>query len=211
MFIYQGQQINIHVSYGVSTEGVLHLNRLPEGVDGVNYPANTGPLSTIDGRTSLGVTEQADSNQPFDSRYYFAYGVPRAIDQLVLLKLQDVNGKCDEMMRSIEASYPESEVKTWTKQEEEAKAYLADNQVATPLIDALVANRGLDKAELITRILAKAQAFAVVAGTIVGVRQAHEDALHAFEVSYAAADAQQKEVITQSVINYNTETDWPAF
>jgi len=44
---------------------------------------------------------------------------------------------------------------------------------------SLAAARGLDEQELILRILAKAEAFAVLGGTIIGQRQALEDQVRA--------------------------------
>ena len=47
------------------------------------------------------------------------------------------------------------------------------------MVSALAAARGLDEQELIRRILAKAEAFAVLSGTIIGQRQALEDQVRA--------------------------------
>mgnify|MGYP006928919658 CR=1 FL=1 len=62
---------------------------------------------------------------------------------------------------------------SWDKQEAEARAG------GGPLVSALAAARGLDEQELIRRILAKAEAFAVLSGTIIGQRQALEDQVRA--------------------------------
>lgn len=62
---------------------------------------------------------------------------------------------------------------SWDKQEAEARAG------GGPLVSALAAARGLDEQELIRRILAKADTFAVLSGTIIGQRQALEDQVRA--------------------------------
>lgn len=90
-----------------------------------------------------------------------------------------VNQECDLRMSALVASYPAQEVATFAKQETEARAYLANNAAATPLIDALATNRGVPKAELAARIVAKADAFAVYAGRVIGYRQKLEDQIDA--------------------------------
>ena len=65
---------------------------------------------------------------------------------------------------------PLSEQISWSKQESEAKEYLKDSNVHTPYIDALLAsrNKGEDKLELINKIIAKANAYSVFHGTLLG-------------------------------------------
>lgn len=81
--------------------------------------------------------------------------------------------ECDRRLAALKAGYPESEVLSWDKQEAEARAG------GGPLVSALAAARGLDEQELIRRILAKAEVFAVLSGTIIGQRQALEDQVRA--------------------------------
>lgn len=81
--------------------------------------------------------------------------------------------ECDRRLAALKAGYPDSEVLSWDKQEAEARAG------GGPLASALAAARGLDEQELIRRILAKAEAFAVLSGTIIGQRQALEDQVRA--------------------------------
>lgn len=90
-----------------------------------------------------------------------------------------LNAECDKRMAALVADYPEHEQKTFTKQEAEARTYLADSMSATPLIDELAAYRGIAKADLAARILGKADSFAVNSGRIVGHRQKLEDQLAA--------------------------------
>ena len=70
-----------------------------------------------------------------------------------------------------------NELLTFDKQEAEARAWTADQSADTPLVDALALGRGMDKAELVSRILAKADAFAVATGYLTGLRQKYEDRL----------------------------------
>lgn len=59
------------------------------------------------------------------------------------------------------------------------RAYAADATASTPLLSALAQARGIPLSELVERVLAKADAFAVASGSIIGQRQALEDRLDA--------------------------------
>jgi hypothetical protein len=101
------------------------------------------------------------------------------LDQLKASKLAAVNTECDRRMSLLVAGYPEREQQTFPKQEQEARAFTANASAATPMIDALVANRGIDKAELVTRIITKADLFAQYSGAVIGYRQKLEDQIAA--------------------------------
>jgi len=60
------------------------------------------------------------------------------------------------------------EMVSWRKQEDEARAYSADNTVATPFIDAQLVTRDLGetKDELIAKIIANADAYQVAYATL---------------------------------------------
>lgn len=94
-------------------------------------------------------------------------------------KLAEINAAFEIAAAGIKASYPESEVLSWDKQEKEARDFLADPQAVTPQLDAMAETRGLDKTELANRIVSKADSFAVSSGQIIGKRQALEDQLKA--------------------------------
>ena len=76
-------------------------------------------------------------------------------------------------------TYPDREIRTFDKQESEARAYAADATASTPLLSALAQARGVPLDELARRVLVKADAFAVASGSIIGQRQALEDRLDA--------------------------------
>ena len=102
---------------------------------------------------------------------------PLTLEELKTVKLAEINSLYDAATSSLVATYPSTELLTFDKQEQEARAWLADDTVATPLIDALALGRGIDKAELVRRIIAKADAFAVATGYLTGQRQGYEDML----------------------------------
>lgn len=110
------------------------------------------------------------------------------IGQLCARQLREINAACEAELAAIRAKYPESEVLSWAKQEDEARRWQAwadedepnpAEEPATPLVDMLAAERGMDKAELVGRIIAKADAYTQAVGVAVGKRQRLEDQLDA--------------------------------
>lgn len=93
--------------------------------------------------------------------------------------LNTINRQCGVDMTAITAGYPESEIKSWDKQEAEARAYTADSSSATPMLSALAVARGISVADLAQRVIGKADIFASAAGEIIGKRQALEDQINA--------------------------------
>ncbi len=102
---------------------------------------------------------------------------PPSASAAIATKLTDINASCEAEIAAISAGYPSSEVLSWPKQEAEARAWTADNQAVTPLLDSLAAARGISKAELASRVIAKADLFAQLSGAIIGKRQGLEDQL----------------------------------
>lgn len=94
-------------------------------------------------------------------------------------KLAEINAECQRMLESLTPTYPERELTTFDKQEIEARAYAADATASTPLLSALAAGRGIELADLVQRVIAKADAFTIASGFIIGQRQALEDRLDA--------------------------------
>lgn len=109
---------------------------------------------------------------------------PLTIPELITIQLGEINADCEQAIALISAGYPDSEVLSWPKQETEARAWLANNSAATPLIDALASTRGVDKADLVGRIIAKADAFAQESGELIGKRQGLEDQLMAMKAAF---------------------------
>ena len=97
-------------------------------------------------------------------------------DMLKPFMLETANSTYENTVVSLTAGVPASEVLTWTKQEQEARAYLVDNSVSTPLINGIIANRSkYTKDELVLKIIEKADAYAAAIGQLVGIRQDVED------------------------------------
>lgn len=118
---------------------------------------------------------------------------PTAIDDLAAQALSRINSGYQDEMGEILNEYPQAETLTFDKQEREARQWQADNNVATPYIDAMLAERPLEKAELIARILGKADAFTTASGMATGKRQRLEDEI---KTALAAEDRVALEAIT---------------
>lgn len=98
-------------------------------------------------------------------------------------KLDEINATYQQAIATLTHTYPDDERLTFDKQEQEARAWLADNSTSTPFVDALAAGRQMDKAELVNRIIAKADAFAIASGLLTGQRQRYEDLLDVAETA----------------------------
>ncbi|MDO9233020.1 MAG: hypothetical protein Q7U15_05905 [Methylotenera sp.] len=110
------------------------------------------------------------------------------VAELKKSQLAKINAEFNKAMLPIINGIPAIERESWKKQEEQARAYLVNNSVSTPLIDALAETRGVDKAELVSRIIAKADLFATISGQLIGKRQALEDAVNALSDKATADD-----------------------
>ena len=71
----------------------------------------------------------------------------------------------------IAKGYPQFERDTFAIQENEANAYMKDNEASTPFIDNLCLNRGIEKSVMVTKILANAEALKLTTAPIIGQYQ----------------------------------------
>ena len=95
--------------------------------------------------------------------------------------LARINAAYQEAMNTLTAGagYPEDEVRSWPKQEAEARLWLLNVNAATPWIDGAAAGRGIAKAELVNKIMANAALFASQHGELTGKRQKLRDQIAA--------------------------------
>lgn len=93
-------------------------------------------------------------------------------------KYAEINEGCQVALAALTATYPDRELLTFDKQEAEARAYLSDpSSATTPILTAIAQGRGIPVDELAQKIIAKADAFALASGVLIGQRQWYEDAL----------------------------------
>ena len=101
------------------------------------------------------------------------------LEEAKAAKLSEINTAADAAIAALTATYPDRELATFDKQESEARAYAADATAPAPLLSALAEARGIPLPDLVERVIAKADAFAVASGSVIGRRQALEDRLDA--------------------------------
>jgi len=85
--------------------------------------------------------------------------------------IAEINATFEEEIAAVKEGYTEDEIKSWPQQVAEAEAYQADNTAATPLLDAMVSQRGGTKDELVLRIATNATQYAQVFGAALGKKQ----------------------------------------
>jgi hypothetical protein len=83
----------------------------------------------------------------------------------------------NEIMKELEAAYPEAEKRLFLKQESEARAYLADSSAAVPTLTIIASERGVAIIDQATRVITKADEYTSQIGTYIGRRQAREDSI----------------------------------
>lgn len=104
----------------------------------------------------------------------------RTLEQAKTEALGRINRGYQIAMSQILATYPTEETLTFDKQEREARAWMEStslNRPETPYLDALLTTRPMEKGELVSRVIAKADAFVAISGAMTGKRQAYEDVI----------------------------------
>ena len=98
------------------------------------------------------------------------------------IKVNEVLASYKQAMLPIKANYTDEDIASFPTQEAEAKAWDADNNVPSPLLDYMLANRPtVDKATLVSRILQNAVIYKQIAGPAIGKKQHLEDQLYALK------------------------------
>ena len=115
---------------------------------------------------------------------------PKTLEQCRADTLAAINADASARTAAVRADTPADEVQSWGKQEQEARALLADPSAATPLLTAIAAARGVPLLLLAGKIIDKADAYAAFTGALIGTRQALEDRLAAIDLTAPDALAQ---------------------
>ena len=115
--------------------------------------------------------------------------VPFSAEEIEALHLQAqtaafaaLANQYDTRVQALAAGYSQYERESWPVQTAEAMAYTADPQAVTPWLDAASAARGIDKAELATRVIAMDTAYRQIHGALTGHRQKLWDQIAAAQV-----------------------------
>lgn len=108
--------------------------------------------------------------------------IPFNFNASLELKVSELIAAYKQAMSPIKANYTDEDIASFPTQEAEAKAWDADNNVPTPLLDYMLANRPtVDKATLVSRILQNAVIYKQIAGPAIGKKQHLEDQLYALK------------------------------
>ncbi len=86
-------------------------------------------------------------------------------------KLSEIRAEGDRRLNNLATPYMLRERETWTTQQAEAKAWLADNTAPIPMIGNMAAGRGITVAELVAKIMENVTLFTNNSGTILGEQQ----------------------------------------
>jgi hypothetical protein len=84
-----------------------------------------------------------------------------------------------EKMKNLQVEGSDLEVATWEEQKREALAYTADNTASTPMLDILSAGRGIEKSELVTKVLANVESYKTKLANLLLEQQLLEDRVRA--------------------------------
>jgi hypothetical protein len=97
------------------------------------------------------------------------------------VKQSQLSSTYQSAIKSIAGITDPVEMVSWTKQEAQARAYVADNTVATPFLSGIVESRGLGEtvSQLANLIIAKADAYEIAYATILGAYQVKQKAINA--------------------------------
>ena len=120
-------------------------------------------------------------------------------------KIEELKLQLEKYLDEHITDTPLSEKLSWSKQESEAREYLKDNNTPTPYIDALLAsrNKGENKLDLINKIIAKADAYSVFHGTLLGKLHNKLLEVEAFQINVETID---KDLETLSGISLELDT-----
>ncbi|MCI7506821.1 hypothetical protein [Desulfovibrio piger] len=123
------------------------------------------------------------------------YGYPvgpelLTLEELKAAKLAQINEGCQSALAALTPTYPEKELLTFERQEREARALLAGDGSDVVHITAIASGRGIPVEELARKIAAKADAFSLASGLLIGQRQRYEDLLEGAQTKEAVAAIQ---------------------
>ncbi len=168
----------------VGVDGVFRqvdLSFLPKGVRAVQLNGESGHIEYDEGANTI--LDNISDFLPFIELWNGAApeqpSVLPGAGQMKAAALARINAAYQAAVKAMTRGYPEQEVGSWAKQEAEARAWLIDGNAATPWIDGAAVARGMNKAELVDRIIANAARFAPAYGQLTGKRQKLRDQIAA--------------------------------
>lgn len=101
------------------------------------------------------------------------------LDEAKNSKLSAIKADYESSVKAMTGDTDPAEMASWTKQEAEARSWIADNAVVTPIIDNLIIGRamGESKVDLVTKIIAKVDMYAVAYAQVLGAYHSKQKAV----------------------------------
>lgn len=167
MWIYKdGQNVNSELS--IPPEGWMLSNYggYDSEIHDINEPA------IVDGQAVYTITEKVNALAKVQAR-----------------KEAEIREWADEVMESIVTPYKPKERETWHRQVAEAEAYNINPSAPTPMLSALVLERGNTVADQAARILGNKAAFETAIGTIIGKQENRLDQIYNVNVTISSVRA----------------------
>lgn len=107
-------------------------------------------------------------------------GNPNAV-QLLEIKRNEVKNGVNEALEPIISKYSHAEIISWTKQEELARAYIADNTSSASFLETLALANGISTLDMALKIVDKADIYTQVAASVIAKRQSLSAQIDAIE------------------------------
>jgi len=165
----------------VGIDGVfkrVDMGALPAGVRAVQWDGSSGHVEYDNGPNA-----DLDSISEFQS-FIDAWNMPPQLpnnpaptpDEMIAAAHARINTAYEAAVKALTAGYPEDEIASWPKQEDEARAFGTKD---TPWINSAAQARGIAPAALASLIIANADALAPLHGAQTGKRQLLRDQINA--------------------------------
>lgn len=97
------------------------------------------------------------------------------IDEKRTQLIHQIAEKTDRLKEQVLVGYPQAEIDSFYRQESEARAWVVDNNIATPMLSAIAENRQIPLSILAEKVIEKADLVSTIMGHIIGTRQGFED------------------------------------
>jgi hypothetical protein len=172
----------------IGVDGVyrdVDLSEMAPAIRVVQWNDAAGHIEYEDGVTANMVISSIDDVQAYIDLWTAAEPVivPPTAAEMIAAAHSRINAAYSAAVGEITAGYPQAEIDSWGKQEEEARAWLLDSDSPTPWIDGAAQARAIAKADLIALIIGNADALAPIHGALTGKRQNLRDAIDALGAS----------------------------
>ena len=92
-------------------------------------------------------------------------------------KLMIINREYEEAVNNLTEDISKDERDTWVKQEQEARAWVVDNNSPTPLLSAMCEARGCSLEYMVGKVIEKSDLYTIEVGRLLGEKQRKEKEL----------------------------------